>query len=64
MGAHTREVLDYKGTTLQWPSSGKEILSFAEGWPCLGLICTKRVHLGLNEVAFMRGSTVKEIGLN
>ena len=35
-------------------SSGNEILSFIEGWPYLrGLICTKRVHMGLSKVAFI-----------
>ena len=28
---------------------------FIERWPYLGLICTKKVHLGLSEVAFTEG---------
>ena len=38
-----------------WPPSGNEILSVIERCMALsrGLICTKRVHLGVSEIAFI-----------
>ena len=48
--------LVYRGTPLEWPPLGNEILALIEGWPYLrGWFVLKKVHLGLSKVAFIEG---------